>query len=59
MDGRVFGARILDQMLKIEARTEHIVHAGKADPPFAGVDFRHLSQRGLAVVVCCKFTRTR
>ena len=44
MEGRVFCARITDQMFKIEVRMEDVVHAGKAEAPFVGVDF--LSRRG-------------
>ena len=47
MEGRVFGAQITDQMFKIEARTEDVVLAGKAEAPFAGVDFSlAMGQRG-------------
>ena len=52
VEGRVFGARITDLMFKIEARMEDVVHAGKAEAPFAGVDFSLTTgQRGQ--MFCC------
>ena len=31
IEGRVFVVRIIDQMLKFEARVEDVIHAGKAE----------------------------
>ena len=52
VEGRVFGARIIDQILKIETHMEGVVHAGKAEPPFASVEFSLATgQRGW--MFCC------